>query len=83
MKDATSQNSNVVLNLFFVNSPFAVAHAAKHGIVVILKAINDNKTLNYTKDKEYEARTSQQCNSILFITNDLGDKIMVNRSDFK
>ena len=51
--------------------------------MIKVKAINDNKTLNYTKDKEYEARISQQCNSILFITNDLGDQIVVNRYDFK
>ena len=34
-----------------------------------VKAKSTNKTMNYTKDKEYEARISQQCNSILFIIN--------------
>ncbi|HDK7194878.1 TPA: hypothetical protein PTV74_003185 [Clostridium botulinum] len=48
----------------------------------IVTAIKTNNTLKYTKDKEYEARISQQCNSILFIVNDNGDDIVVNKYDF-
>jgi hypothetical protein len=45
-------------------------------------ATKTNNTMKYTKDKEYDARISQQCNSILFIENDLGDNVVVNRYDF-
>ena len=48
-----------------------------------VKVINYNKTLNYTKCDEYEADISQQCNSILFITNDLGDQVVASRYDFE
>lgn len=47
------------------------------------EATKTNKTMNYTKGKEYEGRISQQCNSILFITNDLGDNVVVNKYDFE
>ena len=39
--DVTIQNNNVHLNLPFGNSALAVAHAAKQGIVNMLKAINE------------------------------------------
>ena len=51
--------------------------------MIKVKALNDNKTLNYTKDKEYTARISQQCNSILFLKNDLKDQVVVNKYDFE
>lgn len=51
--------------------------------MIKVKPINNNKTLNYSKENEYEARISQQCNSILFIQNDLGDNIVVNKYDFE
>ena len=51
--------------------------------MIKVKAKSTNKTMNYTKDKEYEARISQQCNSILFITNDFGDQVVVNKYDFE
>lgn len=41
-----------------------------------------NKTLGYTIGKEYKTHISQQCNSILFIENDLGDNVVVNKVDF-
>ncbi len=41
--EVTNQNRIVHLNVPFFNSPRAVAHAAKHGIVVILNIINANK----------------------------------------
>lgn len=50
--------------------------------MIKVKANKTNDTLKYSKDEEYEARISQQCNSILFISNDLGDNIVVNKYDF-
>ncbi|BAO04794.1 ATPase/histidine kinase/DNA gyrase B/HSP90 domain protein [Clostridium botulinum B str. Osaka05] len=47
-----------------------------------VKAIKTNNALKYTRDKEYEARISQQCKSILFIINDNGDNVIVNKYDF-
>lgn len=47
-----------------------------------VKALRTNDTLKFTKDKDYEARISQQCNSILFITNDLGDNVVASYYDF-
>ncbi|OSA95741.1 UNVERIFIED_ORG: hypothetical protein B2H93_04785 [Clostridium botulinum] len=41
-----------------------------------------NKTLNYTQGKEYATYISQQCNSILFLENDLGDNVVINKIDF-
>ena len=41
--DVIIQNNNVQLNLLLLNSPFAVATVAKHGIVNIL---NDIKEIN-------------------------------------
>lgn len=46
-------------------------------------ATKTNNTMKYTNDKEYDARISQQCKSILFIENDLGDNVVVNRYNFK
>ena len=40
MNEQTIQKSKVHLNVPFLSSALAVAHAAKHGIVSILKAIN-------------------------------------------
>lgn len=50
--------------------------------MIKLIANKTNKTLKYTKGKEYDCRISQQCKFILFIENDLGDKIIVNKIDF-
>lgn len=50
--------------------------------MIKVKALKDNKTMNYTKDKVYDARISQQCYTILFIDNDLGDSVIVNKFDF-
>ena len=51
--------------------------------MIKVKAIKDNKTLKYSKDTIYDARISQQCNSILFIENDLKDNVVVNKYDFE
>lgn len=51
--------------------------------MIKVKAIKDNRTLKYSKDTMYDARISQQCNSILFIENDLRDNIVVNKYDFE
>ena len=51
--------------------------------MIKVKAITTNNTLKYTEDREYEARISQQCKSILFIVNDNGDNVIVNRYDFE
>lgn len=51
--------------------------------MIKVKAIKDNNTLKYSKDTIYDARISQQCNSILFIENDLGDNVVVNKYDFE
>ena len=40
-KEVIIQKSNVNLNVPFLSSPFAVAHAAKQGMVNMLKAINE------------------------------------------
>jgi hypothetical protein len=51
--------------------------------MIKVKAIKDNSTLKYSKDTIYDARISQQCNSILFIENDLKDNVVVNKYDFE
>lgn len=47
------------------------------------KAIKTNETLKYTEGKEYEGKTTVQCSSILFVENDNGDKVIVDKSDFE
>lgn len=51
--------------------------------MIAVRALATNKTLKYSKHKIYEAHISQQCNSILFIVNDAGDKVVVNKIDFE
>lgn len=48
-----------------------------------ITANKTNKTLKYTKGKKYEYHISQQCSSILFIVNDEGDNVVVNKIDFR
>ena len=46
-------------------------------------ALNNNRTLNITKGKEYELRIYMELRGLVSVVNNIGDKVIMSRCDFE
>lgn len=55
----------------------------KEEITLEKKALKDNKTLNITKEKEYEVYTFMAVSGLLLVVNNVDDNVIMSRHDFE